>query len=348
MLEIDGSHGEGGGQILRTALSLSSLSGTPFRIVNIRRGRRKPGLMPQHMAAVRAAQAISAATVEGAEHGSTVLAFTPHALSGGSFAFDIGTAGAVTLVLQTLIPPLLRADRPSRVLLSGGTHVPFSPSVNYLAEVFAPMLKRLGGELRLSIEAYGFYPRGGGRIRAEIIPARELRPLSFSAPDEPRRATVTGCSGVCRLPLSIAERQRTASLAALGAMPADSFPPPQIELLEAPGPGQGTFLFLRAETGNGLAGSTALGARGKRAETVGSEAADELCRHLATGAALDPHLADQLVPFLALSRGESDFTTSRITPHLLTNLWVAGLFLPLRVRVAGEEGGAGRVTITPC
>lgn len=341
MLEIDGSYGEGGGQILRTALSLSCLTGTPFRISNIRRGRRKPGLMPQHLAAVRAAQAISGATVEGAAPGSGKFDFTPHALHGGLFTFDIGTAGAVTLVLQTLILPLLHADRRSRVTVTGGTHVPSSPSVHYLAEVFAPMLHRIGGELTLSIDAYGFYPRGGGKISAEILPARELQPISLNTPGELRR--ISGCSGVCNLPLSIAERQRAASLVTLGG----SNVPTEIDLLNAPGPGQGTFLFLRADTGAVRSGFTSLGARGKRAESVGAETGEELWRHLSTGAALDPHLADQLVPYLALCRRESTFTTSCITRHLLTNLWVVGLFLPLRFQVEGEEGHTGRVTIYP-
>ena len=344
MLDIDGSYGEGGGQILRTALSLSCLTGKPYRITNIRRERRKPGLMSQHLAAVRAAQAISQATVLGAERGSTRLEFIPDSLRAGAFSFDIGTSGSVTLVLQTLIAPLLHADRPSRVTLSGGTHVPLCPSVHYLAEVFAPLLRRIGAELRLSIDAYGFYPRGGGRICAEILPARELQPLILDAPGELRR--ISGCSGVGNLPLSIAERQRTSARAALADVLGDSFSMADIALLNAPGPGQGTFLFLRADTGAVRAGFTALGARGKRAETVGAEAAQELLQHLASGAALDPYLPDQLVPYLALCRSESTFTTSRITRHLLTNLWVTALFLPLSCQVEGEEGQTGRVTIS--
>lgn len=343
MLEINGNYGEGGGQILRTALSLSCLTGTPFRIVNIRRGRSKPGLMPQHLVSVRAARSISGATVEGAEPGSTELDFIPSQLQGGTFQFDIGTAGAVTLVLQTLIPPLLNADHPSSLTLTGGTHVPFSPSVHYLTEVFVPMLRGLGGEVRLNIESYGFYPRGGGKIHVEIVPTRELRPLHLTAPGELRR--IKGYSGVCRLPLSIAERQRDAALARLAGLPGASLCPAEIELLDVHGPGQGTFLFLLAETEHLQAGFTSLGARGKPAETVGMEAADELCRHLPAGAALDPHLADQVVPYLALSREESSFTTSLITRHLLTNLWVAKLFLPLRIEVTGKEGHAGLVTI---
>lgn len=345
MLEIDGSYGEGGGQILRTALSLSCLTGTPFSISNIRQGRHRPGLMPQHLAAVRAAQAVSAAELQGAEPGSTRLDFTPHALRGGAFSFDIGTAGAVTLVLQTLLPPLVRADRPSRVTLTGGSHVPASPSFHYLQQVFAPMLQRMGAELHLSIDAYGFYSRGGGRICAEIRPLRELQSLSIATPGELRR--IAGCSGVCNLPASIAERQRTAALAALADTFAEAHLPAEIDCITATGPGQGTFLFLRADTETVRAGFTALGARGKRAETVGTEAAEELGRHLSSGAALDPHLADQLVPYLALCRRESSFSTSRITRHLLTNLWVVGRFVALRFRVEGEEGQPGRVTIHP-
>src|SRR6185369_9024917 len=243
MLEIDGSFGEGGGQILRTALSLSCLTGTPFRISNIRRERRKPGLMSQHLAAVRAAQSITHATLQGAEMGSTEIFFTPHGLQGGAFSFDIGTSGSVTLLLQTLILPLLHADRPSMVTLTGGTHVPMCPSFHYLSEVFAPLLRRMGGELRLSIDSYGFYPRGGGSIRAEILPLRELLPLNLDTSGELHR--ITGVSGVCNLPLSIAERQRTAALATLNVKPSDV--PLEINLLDAPGPGQGTFLFLRAD-----------------------------------------------------------------------------------------------------
>ncbi len=345
MIEIDGSTGEGGGQILRTALSLSCITGKPFRIVNIRKGRAKPGLRPQHLAAVQATRSISDAEVEGAEQGSTQISFAPKAVHGGEFEFLIGTAGAVTLVLQAIIPPLLFATRPSLVTITGGTHVPFSPSVDYLAEVFAPTLARLGGDVRLTIETYGFYPRGGGKIRAEIKPARRLQPLTLTSPGELR--LIRGYSGVGHLPLSIAERQRAAAGEALARCLGDSFRQPEIDLVEAPGPGQGTFLFLLAETASITAGFTSLGARGKRAETVGTEAAMELCNHLSTGGALDPYLADQIVPFLALCREESTFTTSRLTRHLLTNLWVSALFTPLHYHVAGEEGQLGQVTITP-
>ncbi|HEY6008490.1 MAG TPA: RNA 3'-terminal phosphate cyclase [Geobacteraceae bacterium] len=343
MLEIDGSYGEGGGQILRTALAFSCLTNKPCRIVNIRRGRRKSGLMPQHLAAVRAAASISGAAVQGDEPGSTRIIFIPEGVRGGEFEFHIGTAGSVTLLLQTLIPPLLLADRPSRVTLTGGTHVPFSPSFHYLAGVFVPVLRRLGGEVRLTINSYGFYPRGGGSVCAEILPTRGMRPLTLASPGMVRR--IIGCSAVGNLPLGIAERQRAAARATLAEWSGDSWPSAHIELLHVPGPGQGTFVFIQAETDTVPAGFTSLGARGKRAETVGSEAAQELCVHLSTGAALDPHLADQIVPFLALCPEESSFTTSRITRHLLTNLWVINLFRPLHFQVTGEEGQPGEVIV---
>lgn len=162
MIEIDGSYGEGGGQILRTALALSCLTGKAFRIFNIRKERTKPGLMPQHLVAVRAAAQVAGAAVEGDSRGSTQLRFDPGKIRNGIFHFDIGTAGSVSLVLQTVILPLLFAGGRSTIVLTGGTHVPFSPSYHYLAEVFSPMLARLGGQVTLSVDSFGFYPRGGG------------------------------------------------------------------------------------------------------------------------------------------------------------------------------------------
>lgn len=343
MTEIDGSYGEGGGQILRTALSLSCLLGKPFRIVNVRKGRQKPGLMAQHLVAVRAAQLISGAEVAGDEKGSTELTFTPRAVQAGDYTFDIGTAGATSLVLQTVIPPLLFCGGGSSVTLTGGTHVPFSPPFDYLATVFAPTLRKLGVEVRLSIASYGFYPRGGGKVRAEIMPAREIWPLR--ATERGRLREVHGWSAVGNLPLAIAERQKGAAVDELRGRLRPSAGPVRCELREVPTPGQGTYLFLLAESAQAMAGFCALGARGKRAETVGGEAAAELLRYCATDAAIDPHLADQLILYLALSGGESLFTTSAITPHLLTNLWVVGLFQHLRYSIEGEVGKPGRVRV---
>jgi RNA 3'-terminal phosphate cyclase (ATP) len=343
MVEIDGSYGEGGGQILRTALALSCLFTQPFRISNIRKGRRKPGLLPQHMTSVHVAQQISGAEMSGDHKGSTELTFSPRVVRSGDYAFDIGTAGSVSLVLQTIIPPLLRAGGKSTVTLTGGTHVPFSPTFHYLAEVFAPMLRRLGAEVRLHIDAYGFYPRGGGKVRVEVLPARGSESLRLE--ERGRLVKLFGVSAVGNLPLHIAERQREAALDELHGRLHHLRVPARIELLDAPGPGQGTFIFLRGEAEQCVAGFAALGAIGKRAEMVGAEAAQDLLAWYRSGAALDPHLADQLVLYLALADGESRFTTAAITRHLLTNLWAIGQFREISYRVEGQEGEPGRVTI---
>ena len=344
MLEIDGSHGEGGGQILRTALALSSIMGKPFRIGNIRMGRKKPGLMAQHLSAVNAARAVTGATVSGGEKGSTELAFTPGIVRGGDFTLDIGTAGSASLVLQTVIPPLLLAPQKSRITIRGGTHVPFSPVVDYIAEIFAPALARLGGEIRLRVSSYGFYPRGGGEVTAEITPTQGLQPIILAGPARIER--ITGRSAVGNLPLSIAERQRAAASDYIREhLPHADFPV-DVEASTVPAPGKGTFIFLKTEMEGGFAGFAALGEIGKRAEAVGEQAARALVNFHVSGAAVDPHLADQLVPYLALAGGTSSFTTSSITLHLLTNLWVVEQFLPIRSRITGKMGEPGEVVIS--
>jgi RNA 3'-terminal phosphate cyclase (ATP) len=403
MIEIDGSYGEGGGQILRTALSLSCLFKKPFRIFNIRKARKKPGIMPQHLTCVRAAQLLSNAEVKGDHKGSTELFFSPKEIKSGDFFFDIGTAGSTSLVLQTIIPALvflppfnsplgkggqrgvdlskggLRGDKygegklleeKTTITLKGGTHVPFSPSFHYLAEVFVPFLKKIGVEIKLSIESYGFYPKGGGKVKADIFPARGLKPLKIM--ERGNILMLKGYSGVGNLPLSIAERQRNALVERIHssniAIPLQSRidngqHPPQspldkgglrgvlpvnIELLSVPTPGQGTFIFIRSESENSFAGFTSLGERGKRAEAVGEDAAMEFLQYYSTDAALDPHVSDQLVLYLSICEKESIFTTSSITGHLMTNLWAIGLFHEFRYFIEGETGKAGKVRIKGC
>lgn len=343
MIEIDGSFGEGGGQILRTALSLSCLFIKPFRIFNIRKGRKKPGLMPQHLTSVRAAQLISGAEVKGGEIGSSELIFKPTGVRGGEFFFDVGTAGSTSLVLQTIIPSLIFSKEKTTIILKGGTHVPFSPSFDYIAEVFAPILERLGVKIEMKIESYGFYPKGGGRIRIEIFPAEKLKPLRVTERGKVLR--IRGYSGAGNLPLSIAERQKNAMIEKMHSEIKDLKCPPEIELKDVFTPGQGTFIYLHSESENAVAGFTALGERGKRAEAVGEEAATEFIKYYSTNAAFDRHLPDQIVLYLTMPAEESIFTTSCITQHLLTNLWVIGLFHKFHYSTDGAIGKPGIVKI---
>ena len=345
MVRIDGTYGEGGGQILRTSLALSCVLRKPVAITGIRAGRKKPGLQPQHLTSVRAAAAVGQAEVRGAELASTAIEFIPTAARGGVFHFDVaektGSAGSASLVLQTVLLPLCCAEQPSTVTVSGGTHVPWSPSFHYLSAIVAPLLTRLGAEIRFSIGPWGWYPRGGGQVSARITPVRMLRPLALI--DRGGLLRVSGLSAVANLPRHIAARQRDRALAVLSAHGIDG----SIDLQDATSPGKGSFLFLCSEYQNIVAGFGSLGAIGKPAEAVADEACSAFLAHDHTTAALDPHLADQIVPWLAFCRGTSEFSTSRITQHLLTNLWVLRQFMDIDVRVDGEEGEEGRVVIHP-
>ncbi len=319
MIEIDGSFGEGGGQILRTALSLSACLTTPFKIKNIRKNRKKPGLMPQHLAGVRAMAAICEAHVEGASMGSIDLVFQPAKPKPGTYRFDIGTAGATSLLLQTLLPPLIVAGAPSTLVLTGGTHVPMSPPFDYIYDVFIPALKKLGVTIGASIESYGFYPKGGGKILVQISPEHALnqsRNIDFT--DPPKLRSIRGVSGVGNLPLSIAERQKTAAEHALASVGLAV----SIETISVASSGQAPSSSSSRKADSCLAGFSSIGERGKRAEKVGGEAASALLEYGAAHACLDPHLGDQIALYLAMVPGTSPFTTSRITQHLLTNLWV--------------------------
>jgi len=341
MLDIDGSFGEGGGQILRTALSLSCLLKKPFRMFNIRKGRRKPGLMPQHLACVRLLSLISNAKVGGADVGSTEMVFEPGDPKPGDYFFDIGTAGSTTLLLQAVLPPLIFARDSSRITLVGGTHVPFSPPYHYISEIFLPMLGRLGIEVHSSIERHGFYPKGGGKISVTVEPCSGIDGISFQERGD--ISSVTGISAVGKLPLSIAERQKRAAGAVLAGMPVL----PDIRTVGVDSFSPGTFVFLKAESPTCLSGFSSLGEIGKRAEAVGEEAARELVRHLETGACIDLHLADQLVIYFGLAKGASRFTTSVISGHLMTNLIAIRQFLDISYTVEGEIGKPGRVAIIP-
>ncbi len=340
VLTIDGSYGEGGGQILRTALALSAILGRPVELVKIRAGRKNPGLQPQHLACVRALAEITGAEVQGAERGSHMLHFEPGPIIGGLRRFDIGTAGAVSLVFQTILAPLAWAGSPSALTMTGGTHVPWSPPAPYVSEVFLPITARMGVLASWQVERAGFYPRGGGEVRAAVKPSMRLTPLDLS--DRGAMLAIRGLSAVARLPRRIAERQAAHVRRRL----ADAgYATVEIEIQELDAACPGDALFLWAEFERSRAGFGALGERGKPAERVADEATDALLQFLAGEAAIDPHLADQLAILMALAPGRSVLTTTRVSQHLLTNLWTIQQFIPLSISLAGGMGQPGRVII---
>jgi len=341
MLAIDGSLGEGGGQVLRSSLALALLTGRPFTMTNIRQRRAKPGLMPQHLKAVEAASAVGMARVRGAQLGSQTLVFEPTGLRAGEFHFDIGTAGSISLVLQTVLPPLSFASASSHMTVIGGTHVAWSPSFHYLDWHWLPHMRKIGFKIRLEMEAAGFYPRGGGRVRAAVEPANVLAPLRLL--DRGRLKRIRGISGVAGLDIAVAERQRTRALRRLEGLSNQA--EIEIQIVAFPSPSRGTFLLLLAEFENSQGCFCALGARGKPAERVADEAVDELMDFVSTDGAIDAHLADQLILPLALASGTSELRTSRVTQHLLTNAEIVKMFLPVAIEIEGQAGRPGVVRI---
>ncbi len=342
LLTIDGSEGEGGGQILRTALALSMVTGRPFEIVSLRAGRKRPGLRPQHLAGVRAAAKICSATVTGDSIGSRTVRFEPGAVRKGTYEFDIGTAGSTSLLLHSLYLPLALASGRTVLRLTGGTHVPFAPTFHYLEGQWAPLLRRIGIEVELQLLRAGYYPEGGGQIRAKVRPAPSIQPLVLEA--RGRLKSLEGLSAVSNLPRSIGDRQRRRALQRLeehGLYPG-------LQSVELPSRGRGTALHLLAAfDGGARACFDALGARGKRAEAVADEACDALLQFLSTGGVIDGHAADQLILPLALAVGPSRLRVPRITSHLLTNAAVIQRFLDCRVAIDGAPDTEGSLTIVP-
>jgi len=339
VLTIDGSQGEGGGQVLRTALALSVIRGVPLEIHSIRARRKNPGLQAQHLTAVNALAEICGAEVEGASLGSPRLRFAPGPVRPGEYRFDVGTAGSVALVLQALLLPLAVAGGPSRIVLTGGTHVPWSPPIHYVSQVWFPALALMGVSARLELLRWGFYPKGGGRVAVQIAGGATLRPAGLVSRGTGIR--LRGISAVANLPRRIAERQREQALRRLTAEAKEA----DIAVVEGEAAGAGSFLILVEEAGSVPVGFSALGERGKPAERVADEAVDGLLGFLKAEVACDPHLADQLILPMALAGGTSRLTTSCVTQHLLTTVGIVQQALGCPVQVGGKEGSPGHVTI---
>jgi RNA 3'-terminal phosphate cyclase (ATP) len=339
LIPIDGARGEGGGQILRAALTLAAVTGQGFEMTRIRAGRIRSGLRPQHIAAVRAAALACGAKVGGAFDGSPDLRFEPGAVAAGEFRFEIATAGAATLVLQTVLPALATAEGASALEVTGGTHVPASPSFHYLARHWAAAVGGLGLAPRLELVRAGFYPPGGGLVRAQV--GRWARPAALSLEERGALVRVRGISGAARLRNDAARRQRDAAQQRLWE---ERRIEAEWEVAEVPAASPGSFLLLEAVFEKSRAAFDFLGEKGLRAEILGDRAARRLLRFLEAEGAVDPHLVDQLAVPLALAGGGGQVSTSEVTPHLETVAETVALFgIPARVR--GRRGGPGSLDV---
>lgn len=336
MIEIDGSYGEGGGQILRTAISLSSLTKKPVRIVKIRANRPKPGLNYQHVVAIKSVVDLCSAEVEGLSKGSEMIEFSPNEIKGGTFHFDILTAGSTTLVLQACIPSCLFANEKTELTITGGTDVKWSPPIDYLRFVFAPLLHKMCAEVSIITLKRGHYPKGGGEIKAVVKPVDKLLPLTLEKRGGLK--TIKGISHVSNLPSNISKRMKhTASLKLVNYgnvhVSEEHYPHGK-----DPSHGAGAGIILWANYENTILGVNGLGEKGVPAERLGQNAVDDLLKEMDSKATLDVHASDQFLPYMALAKGESVFLARELTNHSKTNMWLIEKFLDVKFEVEDKEG----------
>jgi len=339
VLTIDGTVGEGGGQVLRSSLTLSLVTGKPFRMINIRRRRKRPGLRRQHLTAVRAAAEVCQARVEGDALTSLELTFEPNALEGGEYAFSIGTAGSTMLVLQTILPALALAPRSSELLLEGGTHNPRSPTFEFVAKAYLPLIERMGPRVDAALERMGFYPAGGGRVRVSIEPVSTLTPFELVERGPIRTKHVT--ARVAHLPRHIAEREVDTLAQKLRWEPSCFHIE---ELIETDGPGNVIIVELDSEHVTEV--FSGFGEKGIPAETVAKRLGNEVREYLRADVPVGRHLADQLVLLMALCKGGT-FRTLSPSSHLTTQAEVIGRFLETRVDFDRAEDGTWFVGVSP-
>ncbi|AKB23488.1 RNA 3'-terminal phosphate cyclase [Methanosarcina sp. MTP4] len=334
MMEIDGSYGEGGGQLVRTAVALSAITGRPVKITNIRKNRPNPGLKPQHLKALETAAMVCSARVSGLSQGSTEFSFSPMEIKGGKYRIDIGTAGSIPLLLQCLMPALPFAEEKIELTVKGGTDVAWSPTIDYLRHVTLQALEKMGYAGRVKLQERGYYPKGGGTVLATFEPCK-LRGFHFKHPKNKLNLEVRGISHASNLPSHVVARQAEAAKTLL--------------LEEGYSPDIGTECFELFSTGSGITlwtgffGGSALGKKGLPAEKVGRQAAGEILPELRSLEAVDVHLADQLIPYMALA-GNSSYTVRELSMHTKTNIWVTEQFLDVKFRIR-EKGELFEVSV---
>lgn len=338
MIEIDGSYGEGGGQILRSAIALSAVTGKGVRITKIRANRPNPGLSHQHITAIKSVARICNAEVKGLVKGSRIVEFLPDEIKGGKFRFDVGTAGSVTLVLQACFLPSIFAKHSITLQITGGTDVKWSPPIDYFSNVFLRLLNRIGIDSNCTLIRRGYYPKGGGEIEVEIEPARELKSLCLK-----ERGELKGIQGVVHasnLPEHIPKRIKYSVL--------KKFLGYEVELREGTEKAlsAGVGIVLWAEFENTVLGANCLGERGVPAEKVGESVSDDLLRLLNTKATLDNYAVDQILPYLPFCRESSEFLCLELSEHAKTNIWVIRQFVDAEFKI-DEFGGLRRLRVEP-
>lgn len=333
MLKIDGNAGEGGGQVLRTALGLSVVTQTPFVIDKIRAGRKKPGLQRQHLTAVQAAARVGCARMEGAEIGSTSLTFEPSACNGGTYEFAIGSAGSTTLVLQTVLPALWAAKESSTVTISGGTHNPMAPPFDFLKKTFAPLVHRMGAGLELQLDRHGFYPAGGGRIRARVAPAAWSTMTLLEPPGPAQVSAQILCSGL---------HPRVGDRESKSVRRAFDLRPNQIDIVDVASAGPGNAVMIHVQLGRVEEVVTQMGERGVLAEHVASRAVQQTKTLLDAKVPVGEHLADQLLIPMAMAGGGA-FRTITPSMHTQTNAQIIEMFLPVQFSMREDEGAGNWV-----
>lgn len=331
MIEIDGSHGEGGGQVLRTAISLSAVTGEQVRISNIRAGRPNPGLQPQHTTSIEAVAEVCGADVDGLFQGSKEIVFKPSQLVGGDFEFDVGTAGSIPLVITSCLLPGLMSKAKLRITVRGGTDVRWSPPIDYLRLVHIPLLNEFGGSCDLELSSRGFYPEGGGEVVAEIAPAGGLSKVDLGS--QGKTVRIEGVAYAQNLPEHVVSRIKHSALKKLVG-----FEDVRIESDLRKGHSTGAGIVLSAVCENTVLGESALGAKGVRSETLGESCAEDLLETLKSGATVDEHMMDQVLLYMAVAEKGSRVTAEELTRHAETNIWVIEQFLGKRFSVAQRDG----------
>lgn len=335
-ITIDGSHGEGGGQIIRSSLALSIITGRAVRIINVRAKRKNPGLQKQHLVALRAAGAISGAEIAGAELGSRQITFEPGKLAPGDHEFRIGTAGSTSLVLQTILPALIIAGGPSKILLEGGTHNPMAPPFDFLNRTFLPLINRMGPQVHCTLERYGFYPKGGGSVVVSINPVPRLERLDIG-----ERSYKLSCGAdilLVNLPRHVGDREEQVLRKGVPELE-------NIEVVESDrSPGIGNVVAVHITSSEVTETITALGEKGVRAETVAEAAAAAVRQYLDSGACVGEYLADQLLLPMAIGAGGS-FITGDLSEHTRTNIYTIQRFLDIDINAKPLGNGLNVVRV---